>query len=398
MSISEIPATPASVNDDVNRGGGADPLAWGPAIKFVSVAGIVLGALWLAAGLWLPLAIYARSPDPMAPVYVEVPLLGTWRWGAALCSAAAGFLALFGGVDGLRRRPITRRLLRFAVLVAVVRWLVDVGLWGGWCLGAFAIGAAPQPFHGYVRNPYGGYDPFPLHALQAEVIAALIVSTIVTLAWTILVLTIVRPRRAGVASVGSAATEPVGTVGRSLEQRGTVPAPLSYRSSGTRAIETPVQAPPVLIRALFWVGIVLAILNVTTDVGTVVQLGPQLIGRRPLATAGRIASSGQSGMWLSLHLVHAAAAFVVLIGCVLGLARRINIGRAVLFIGLAAALLIDLAVLRQGLVSTLFPLLQGSSRWPILPAAIATFLRGQVFAVICFVALARAPMSTLAES
>lgn len=395
MSIAQTPPTPVLVAHEP-RGPGAGGLEWGPGIRFVSVAAIVLGFFWLIGGVWQILIAFTRVQDPMLPVYAQVPLLGTWRWASALCAVAAGVLALLGGVDGLRHRPSARPLLRLATLVVVINWLIDLALWGGWCFDAFGTAASTRFYYGSAPNPYAGFQPYPVVYLRAHVIASLVVSSIVTLAWMILVLTLVRPRRAARLAEEGGTTSRVLPIDPTFEPRGDVAAPLSYQSPGTRAAVVPLQAGPALLKALFWIGIVLGAVNLVSDGTTALQYAPQLAASRPLGSPRVTSAAGITPqVFAGLHLIAAAAALAVIIGCVLGLARRIRAGRVVLFIGLTVVLLVALAQLQQQLAGTINAL--SVSRWTVFVSIFATFCRGQVYTVICFVALARAPIAPLRE-
>src|SRR5689334_19705761 len=93
LSIAQIPPTPV-LDAHEPRAPRAGGLECGPGLPFVSVAAIVLGVLWLIGGVWQILVAFLRVQDPMLPIYSQVPMLGTWRWGSALCAVAAGMLSL----------------------------------------------------------------------------------------------------------------------------------------------------------------------------------------------------------------------------------------------------------------------------------------------------------------
>jgi hypothetical protein len=392
VSISNTPPTPILAADDP-RHAGTHVLEFWPGMRFISVAAIVLGSLWLIGGVGQIVAAFVRAQDPMRPIYTQLPLLGTWRWGSAGCAVVAGGLALLGGIDGVRRRPAARPLLRLATLIAFLDWLIDLVLWGGWCLDIYGVASSSRFYYVYAPLPNGGFGRSPFVLLRAQVAAALTVSTIVTLAWTILVLTLGRPRRAARAEHASGTPSPVLPVGPSVEPPGDVPPRLSYQSPGTRVGALPLQAGPVLLKALFWTGIVVGLLNVVSDVANALQYLPALTVSRPLGPPRAGPPMEEPEILAGLFLIGAAAALTVIIGCVLGLARRINAARVVLFIGLTVALLLALAQLQRQLTATAYAL--PASRWPMFLWSVAAFFRGQVYTVICFVALARAPTATV---
>lgn len=367
-----------------------DAFAWGPGMAFVSVSGIVLGSLWLLEGLAEPIRIYIARPGPIDAVYSQTPL-GVWRWCSLACGMAAGALALTGGIAGVFRNSSARRALGAAAVLAALGWAGDLIFWGAWAMGAWDSGVGPHG--GVLYSPYPYYGSMPNVELKGSVIAALIVSSMTTLAWVITTFIVLRRRQA----IRVETAEALPALAAAAPPESSV-ATLSYHAPQTRAERrTPIslQASAPVARALFVLAIVLGILVGLQERAAFNATGQQGAWRFILGSR-RAPASAAPALALAVHALDLAGALMLLLGGILGTLRRVGAGRVLVFCGVSVLFFGEMALFQIQMSGEVASMLgtSGHVQWMWLCTQVGRIIRSQAYAIICFVALSRAPQSS----
>lgn len=377
-------------------------------MAFASVSSIVIGSLWLLGNLAQVLLFMAKFDDPAQRIYDASALLGFWKWAGPIIGIIAGAVVLLAGVDGARKRPTGRRSLRNAVYLVLGWWLIGTALWGTLglqVLDEWADGGRASKF-----NAHAGYgstlfrDP---SSVKMELLASLVFSSLVTLAWGITTLRLISTRSRKIANARSAHAQSTMPPPIPLPVEGhpvvSVVPELSYQPRAAAADakrRLPLQASPGLVKTLFLIAIVVGVLSAISD-GQKSWTDYSSLGKFSGRGLTRFVQwNRDERIEVGLLALTTLAGLGLAIGGVLGVLRNAA-GWVMIFIAVTLLLLVALIGVRIELPSVLLALISKpeysyssyapvlTPSWVPLVTMLQNLARSAVFPIICFVAFSR---------
>jgi hypothetical protein len=393
-----------------------------PSATALAIVGIPVGLLALLACVLLSLALgVPPSGNNPAELALRTDVLITiWNWTGTIGAGVTATLILLGSIDCLRDRPSGPKLLRLSAWAAVVLWALAMLVWIVYTPAMINAAVAARQSGGGRGVGAGGASSSPESAnALAWFIGALTYRTLLTWAWAAAVWTVLSARQPRPAQPGA---EECQAAGGSLAEAIALPAAaaaatpavphaaLQYRSatSATAGTESLV-AGAVLARLLFLAGLAIGLLFAATAAQDAFERyvfyrasQRRIVNASPFTGNVPEQQAIDPLVWLTTQSTTAAAALALAVGSVLAL-RRVRGGRIVVIAALAVWLFADTTqlclstiprYLRMGPLSLAIrggaPSARQSSTagWSLL-LVVTSFLRAQLYAVICFVALRR---------